>query len=101
MRGIGAAVKLVDFYLCRWGLVSSKCCSFFIVSLSKSLSLYFMCSDQHAKYWMPHGFCLTNSLLLNYNTFILNLLSTGEYIMAAMSILIASVYIVDADLLLS
>ena len=26
-----------------------------------------MCSDQHAKYWMPSEFPLTNSLLLNYH----------------------------------
>ena len=36
-----------------------------IVSLSKSLSLYFMCSDQHVKYSMSRGFPLTSSLLLD------------------------------------
>ena len=35
-------------------------------TLSKGLSLYFMCSDQHVKYRMPQGFGLTISLLLNY-----------------------------------
>ena len=42
-------------------------CSFLIVSLSKSLSLCFMCSDQHVKYRMPRGFPLTSSLLLDYH----------------------------------
>ena len=37
---------------------------FFIVSLSKNSSLCLMCSDQHVKCWMPHGFPLTSSLLL-------------------------------------
>ena len=40
---------------------------FFIVSLSKGLSQCFMCFDQHAKYWMPRGFPLTSSLLLDYH----------------------------------
>ena len=31
------------------------------------LSLYFMCSGQHVKYWMPRGFPLTSSLLLDYH----------------------------------
>ena len=26
---------------------------FFIVFLNKGLSLWFMCSDQHVKYWIP------------------------------------------------
>ena len=42
-------------------------CSFLIVSLSKSLLLYFMCSDQHVKYRMLHGFLLTSSLLFDYH----------------------------------
>ena len=44
-----------------------KSCSFLIVSLSKSLSLCFMCSDQHVKYRMPRGSPLTSSLLLDYH----------------------------------
>ena len=39
----------------------------FIISLSKGLSPRFMCSDQHVKYWMPPGFPLTSSLLLDYH----------------------------------
>ena len=42
-------------------------CSFLIVSLSRDLSLYFMCSDQHVKYRMPRGFPFTSSLLLDYH----------------------------------
>ena len=34
---------------------------------SKDLSLYFMCSDQHVKYWMPRGFPSTSSLPLDYH----------------------------------
>ena len=64
--GIGAVVKVADFHLCGWGSIPGKTCSFLIVSLSKSLSLCFMCSDQLVKYWMPRGFPLTSSLLLNY-----------------------------------
>ena len=33
----------------------------------KSLSLFFMCSDQHVKYQMPRGFPSTSSLLLDYH----------------------------------
>ena len=39
----------------------AKSCSFLIVSLSKSLSLRFMCSNQHVKYWMSRGFPLTST----------------------------------------
>ena len=67
VSGIGAVVKVVDSHPCGWGSIPSKSCSFLIVSLSKRLSLYFMCSDQHVKYWMPHGFPLTSSLLLHYH----------------------------------
>ena len=67
VSGIGAVVKVVDSHLCGWGSIPSKSCSFFIVSLSKSLSLYFMCSDQHVKYWIPRGFPSTRSLLLDYH----------------------------------
>ena len=45
--------------------IPAKAVVFFIVSLSKGLSLYFMCSDQHVKYWMPPGFPLTSSLLFD------------------------------------
>ena len=67
MDEIGAVVKVVDSHPCRWDSIPRKSCSFLIVSLSKSLSLCFMCSDQHVKYWMPRGFPLTNSLLLDYH----------------------------------
>ena len=53
--------------LCGWGSIPGKNCSFLIVFLSKGLSLYFMCSDQHVKYQMPRGFPLTSSLLLDYD----------------------------------
>ena len=62
--GIGAGVKVVDSHLCGWGSIPSKICIFLRVSLSKSLSLCFMCSDQHVKYRMPRGFPSTSSLLL-------------------------------------
>ena len=60
-------VKVVNSNPCGWGSIPGKSCSFFIVSLSKSLSLCFMCSDQHVKYWMPRGFPSTSSLLLDYH----------------------------------
>ena len=60
-------VKGVDSHLCRWSSIPSKSCSFLKVSLSKSLSLCFMCSDRHAKYRMPCGFTLTSSLLLDFH----------------------------------
>ena len=67
VSGIGAVVKAVDSHFCGWVSISGKVCSFLIVSLSKGLSLYFMCSDQHVKYWMPRGFHLSSSLLLDYH----------------------------------
>ena len=67
VSGIGAAVKVVDYHLCGCGSIPGKSCSFFIVSLSKSLSLCFICSDQHVKYRMPRGFLLNSSLLLDYH----------------------------------
>ena len=67
MSEIGAVFKVVDSHLCGWGSIPNKSCSFLIVSLSKGLSLCFMCSDQHVKYWMPCGFPLTSSLLLDYH----------------------------------
>ena len=67
VSGIGAVVKVVDSHPCGWGSIPGKSCSFLIVSLSKSLSLFFMCSDQHVKYWMPQEFLWTNSLLLDYH----------------------------------
>ena len=66
LGGIGAVIK-VDSHLCEWGSIANKNCSFLIVSLSKSLSLCFMCSDQHVKYRMPHEFPSTSSLLLDYH----------------------------------
>ena len=59
-------VKVVDSHLCGRGSIPGRSCSFFIVSLSKDLSLYFMYSDQHVKYRMSRGFPLTRSLLLDY-----------------------------------
>ena len=68
VSGIGAVVKGVDSHPCGQGSIpGKKTCSFLMVSLSKSLSLCFMCSDQHVKYWMPCGFLLTSSLLLDYH----------------------------------
>ena len=46
---------------------TAKIAGFFIVSLSKGLSLCFMCSDQLVKYLMPCGFSLISSLLLDYH----------------------------------
>ena len=45
----------------------TKAAVFLIVSLSKCLSLCFLCSEQHVKYRMPRGFPLTSSLLLDYH----------------------------------
>ena len=68
MNGIGAVVKVVDSHLCGWSSIpGKKAAVFFIVSLRKVLSLCFMCSDQHVKYWMPREFPLTGSLLLDYH----------------------------------
>ena len=61
---ISAVVKVVDSHLCGWGSIPG---SFPIVSFSKSLSQLFMCSDQHVKYRIIHGFPLTSSLLLDYH----------------------------------
>ena len=57
----------VDSHPCGWGSIPGKSCSFIIVSVSKSLSLYFMCSEQHVKYRMARGFPWTSSLLLDYH----------------------------------
>ena len=65
LSGIGAVVKFVDSHLCGWGSIPGKSCSFLIVSLSKNLSLCFMCSDQHVKCWMSSGFPLISSLKLD------------------------------------
>ena len=67
VSGIGAVVKVVDSHPCGWGSIPGKSCNFLIVSLSKGLSQCFMCSDQHVKYWMPRGFPLNSSLLLDYH----------------------------------
>ena len=67
--GVQFLAKAEVFFLEQRGFIivlPGKSCSFLIVSLSKSLSLCFMCSDLHVKYWMPHGFPLTSSLLLDY-----------------------------------
>ena len=48
-------------------VIPDKSCSFLIVSWSKGLSPYFMCSDQHVKYQMLRGFPFTSSLLLDYH----------------------------------
>ena len=47
---------VIDSHLCRRGSILGKSCSFLILSLSKGLSLCFMCSDQHVKYRMLIGF---------------------------------------------
>ena len=44
--------------------------------LKKGLSLCIMCSDQHVKYRMLHGFLLTSNLLLNYHV---NQYNTHKY----------------------
>ena len=67
VSGIGAVVEVVDSHRCGWGSIPNKSCSFFITSLSKDLSQYFICSDQHVKYWMPRGFPMTSSLILDYH----------------------------------
>ena len=67
VSGISAVVKAVDSHLCAWGSIPGKSCSFLIVSLNKSLSLRFMCSDQHVKYQMPRGVPLPSSLLLDFH----------------------------------
>ena len=67
VSGFGAVVKVVDSQPYGWGSIPGKSCSFLIVSLSKSLSLCVMCSDQHVKYRIPRGFPLTSSLLLDYH----------------------------------
>ena len=55
-----------DSYLCWWGSISGESCSFFIVLLSKGLSLHFICSVQRVKYRMPFVFLLTCNLLLDW-----------------------------------
>ena len=59
--------KVADSHLYGWGSIPGKTAVFFTVSSSKGSSLYFMCSDQHVKYRMVHGFSLTSSLLLDYH----------------------------------
>ena len=66
MSGIGAVVKVVGSHLCGCCSISGKNSSFLIVSLSKGLSLCFMCSHQHVKYRMRHGFPLTPRLAVCY-----------------------------------
>ena len=66
VSGISAVVKVVDSHICGRGSIPGNSCSCLIMSLSKGLSLCFMCSDQHAKYRMPYGFPLT-SILLDYH----------------------------------
>ena len=51
----------------RARIIPGKSCSFLIDSLSKGLSLYFMCSDQHVKYQIPRVFPFTSNFLLNYH----------------------------------
>ena len=67
VSGIGAVVEVVDSHLCGWGSTLAESCTLLIVSLHKGLSLCFMYSDQHVKYWMPCGFPLTSCLLLDYH----------------------------------
>ena len=67
VSGIGAVVKVIDSHPCGWGSIPGKSCIFLIVSLSKGLSLCSMWSEQNVKDWMPRGFSLTSSLLLDYH----------------------------------
>ena len=67
VSGIGAVVKVVDSHPYGWGSIPGQSYSFLIVSLSKSLSLCFVCSDQLVKYRMPQGFPLASSLLLDHH----------------------------------
>ena len=60
-------VKVIDSHLCGWDSIPGKSCSFLIVSLSKGLSLCFLYSGQHVKYWRPREFPLTSSRLLDYH----------------------------------
>ena len=52
---------LAYFYTIVSHLISGKATVFPVISL------YFMCSDQHVKYWIPLGFSLASSLLLDYH----------------------------------
>ena len=49
-------VRIDNSHLCGQNSVSGK---------SNGLSLYFMCSDQQVKCWMPCGFLLASGLLLD------------------------------------
>ena len=64
MNEIGAVVKVTDSHLCGGNSIPGTNCCFLIV---KVLSLYFMCSDQHIKYWMSRGFPPTSSLLFDHH----------------------------------
>ena len=59
MSEISAVVKVTGSYLCGWGSISGKNCSFLIVSLNKDLSLCFV---QHVQYRMPRGFPMTSQI---------------------------------------
>ena len=60
VSGIGAVVKVVDSHPCGWGSIPGNSCSFLIVSLSKSLSLWPVCSSSiviytvYAIYSLPY-----------------------------------------------
>ena len=60
---IGAEVKVVNSRLCGWVQSPTKAA---VLSVSPNMDLS-MCSDLHVKYWMPRGFHLTMSLLLDYH----------------------------------
>ena len=67
LREIGAGVNIAKSYLCKWDLVPDKWCSFLIVSISKGLSMCFMCFDQHVKYWTLCKLFFASILLLDYH----------------------------------
>ena len=62
------SIKVIKMWLkFGWGSIPGKSCSFLIVSLTKDLSLCFMCSDPHVKHWIPRGLSLASNLLLDYH----------------------------------
>ena len=59
---IATVVKVVDSHLC--GSHSGKGCTFLML---KGSSLRLICSGYRVKYWIPSGFPLIISLLLDYH----------------------------------
>ena len=71
LGGISAVVKFADSCPCGWGSIPGKSCSFFIVFLSKGLSLCLLCSDQHVKYlmgflWLAVCYWITTHIINKY-----------------------------------